>query len=699
MRVWPGQPHPLGAHWDGRGTNFALACAEATAVRLCLFDDVEGSKATHEIPLGHHTHGVWHAYLPDVRPGQLYGYRAEGPWIPAEGLRFNPAKLLVDPYALALTGGVAWDGALFEQPRTAEPDPRDSAPCVPRGVVVDPSFPWGDDRPPRTPWNRSLIYECHVKGLTQLHPHVPEDQRGRYLGLAADPVLHHLHELGVTAVELLPVHHSVSEQALARRGLVNYWGYNTLGFFAPDARFASRDRGEQVAEFKTLVRALHQAGIEVLLDVVYNHTAEGGPGGPTLSWRGLDDRTVYHRDAHDPARYADYTGCGNTLNGSDPRVLQLILDSMRYFVSEMHVDGFRLDLAPALARRRGRQPGPPPASSRSSPRTPCWPRSSSSPSPGTWAPTAIGSAASPPSGRSGTTSIGTPCGASGAATRACWARLHRPSPGARHIFEQGDRTPAASINYVTSHDGFTLHDLVRFEKKHNEANGEDNRDGTDANHARNWGAEGPSDSDRIEHLRQRVTRSLITTLAVSQGVPMFLHGDEMGRSQGGNNNGYCQDNATTWVDWDLGDEARDLLEFTRSLFALRKRSPLLRRTQFFSGDLHPERGERDVIWLRPDGKEMEPPDWKGNDHVLGMLIPREANPEEDDQGQPVPAETLLLIFNAEDRAVRFHRPRHSRPGVWHHTFCSAGSHQRRLRHGSVRVPPHSVTVLTYREPR
>jgi glycogen operon protein len=699
VRVWPGQPHPLGAHWDGRGTNFALASPDATAVRLCLFDDAGSVRPSREVALPHHSHGVWHGYLPEVRPPQLYGYRVDGPWDPDAGMRFNPAKLLVDPYARALSGPLRWDDALVGEAEDGSRDPRDSAPLLPRGVVVDPSFPWGDDRPPRTPWSRTLIYECHVKGLTQLHPEVPEADRGTYRALASEPILEHLRSLGVTAVELLPVHHAVSERRLVEQGLRNYWGYNTLGFFAPDARFASGDRGEQVVEFKSMVRALHAAGIEVLLDVVYNHTAEGGSGGPTLSWRGLDDWGSYHRDPADASRYADYTGCGNSLNAADPHVLQLILDSLRYWVSEMHVDGFRFDLAPALARRPG----------------------------GELDLTGFFSTLEQDPVLADVKLIAEPwdVGPDGyqlGAFRGSWSewndsyrdavrRFWRGDSGllgafaaavsgSAEVFEPGDRSPFASINYVTSHDGFPLRDLVSYEDRHNEANGEQNHDGHDANWSRNWGAEGPTDSDSIAHVRARVRRSLVATLAFSQGVPMLLHGDELGRTQRGNNNAYCQDNVITWLDWDLDEQDQDFLAFVRRALALRAGTPLLRRGHFFSGEVDPAGGEKDVIWLRPDGREMKAPDWHdAGAHALGMLVPCERNPEEDAEGHAVATETLLVVFNAGARGIRFRLPVREAPGVWRHTLCSAGSVERRLRGASVRIPPRSASLLSYREPR
>jgi isoamylase len=702
LRIWPGQPLSLGAHWDGRGTNFAVASDRATAVRLCLFESPYPEEApAHEVALTEHAHGVWHAYLPDVHPPQLYGYRVEGPWRPDQGLCFNPAKLLVDPYALALCGRLEWDDAVFGAAASGGRDPRDSAPFVPRSVVVDPSFPWGDDRPPRTPWSRTVLYECHVKGMTALHPDVPQAERGTYRGLASPPVLDHLRRLGVTAVQLLPVHHSVSERDLVERGLSNYWGYNTLGFFAPDARFAGADRGEQVTEFKTMVRAFHQAGLEVLLDVVYNHTAEGGPDGPTLCWRGLGDRLAYHRHLGDPSRYLDTTGCGNTVNASQPRMRQLILDSLRYWVSEMHVDGFRFDLAPALARREGGvldlagffstvEQDPVLAE--------------------------VKLIAEPWDLGPGGYQLGQLRGAWSewndsyrTAVRRLWrgdlgqlGAFASALSGSAHVFGSGDRLPSASINHVTSHDGFTLRDLVSYDERHNEANGEANRDGSAANWSSGWGAEGPTDSDRVEHLRARVQRSLIATLAFSQGVPMLLNGDEIGRTQQGNNNAYCQDGAVSWLDWNPSEGLADdgLLAFVRRLFALRAASPLLRRTHFFSGEAGPDGGEKDVVWLRLDGEEMKGPDWQDDERrTLGMLMPRESNLEQDVEGHPVAAQTLLLLFNADRVAHLFRLPERPVAGVWFRALCSAGSSARLLRGARVRVPAHAVSLLVQREPR
>ncbi len=702
VRVWPGSPYPLGAVWDGQGVNFALFSEHATAVRLCLFDSAGDTQASAEIPLAERTSWVWHAYLPDVRPPQLYAYRVDGPFEPQRGHRFNPAKLLVDPYARAIAGPLRWDDALLD--RRMEPsggsqvEDRDSAPFVPKSVIVDPSFPWNDDRPPRTPWSRTVIYECHVKGMTARHPDLPAAQRGTYLGLASESVIEHLVSLGVTAVELLPVHHCVSEHALVERGLVNYWGYNTLGFFAPDSRFAHGCRGEQVSEFKTMVRALHRAGIEVLLDVVYNHTAEGDHRGPTLSMRGIDNASYYHLDERDPHHYVDHTGCGNTLNTRHPRVLQLLMDSLRYWVEEMHVDGFRFDLAPALARELHgvnrlerffstiqQDPVLAPVKLIAEP----WDLG-----PGGY------QAGNFPSGWAEWN------GPYRDAVRRFWRGdagqlgvLASRITGSADMFEARDRNPFASVNFVTAHDGFTLADLVSYEHKHNQANQEENRDGTDANWSCNWGVEGEAASEAVRHLRDRAARNLLATLALSQGVPMLSHGDEIGRTQRGNNNAYCHDDEITWVDWKLDARRRALLDFTRRVFALRDQSPILRRRNFFSGSAAPGEGAKDVVWLVPDGSELKPEDWHDPERrVLGMLAPGEANSEVDERGRPIEGPTLLILFNAGSRPCLFRLPTPAPAGSWEHTLSTAHEGTRRLRRPVLSLRAHSLSVLTWRAP-
>ncbi len=700
MRVWPGSAYPLGATWDGEGVNFTLFSEHASSVELCLFESTDGPE-TERVRLRERTNMVWHAYLPDIRPGQLYGFRVHGPYAPHEGHRFNRHKLLLDPYARAVAGDVQWHDALFGHVVGAAEedlscDPTDSAPFVPRCVVVDPAFSWGDDRPPRTPWNETVIYECHIKGMTALHPAVPAHLRGTYLGMAADPIIEHLTTLGVTAVELLPVHHHVSEPSLVDRGLTNYWGYNTIGFFAPDARFATARSGEQVTEFKSMVKGLHRAGIEVILDVVYNHTAEGNRLGPTLSLRGIDNLSYYGVNPENPRFYLDFTGTGNTLNMQNFRAMQLMMDSLRYWVQEMHVDGFRFDLAPALARelfelnRLQRffdfiQQDP--------------------------VLSQVKLIAEPWDVGQGGYQVGNfPSGWTewNGQYRDTVRRFWRSDPGqvanlayrlsgSSDLYDHRGRSPHASINYVTCHDGFTLHDLVSYEQKHNEANGEDNRDGLDANWSRNWGVEGPTEEEEIIRLRTRVKCNLLATLAFSQGVPMLSHGDEFGRTQGGNNNAYCHDSEVTWIDWDLDERARALLDFTRTVFRLRRQHPVFRRRGFFSGRPIDLGGATDVEWLRPDGARMTDADWQNPDgRVLGMLLHGEATDEVDDRGRPIQGDTVLLLLNGGPRARLFTPPRLSRRGRWYYLL-----HTGRPTMGAVvksrrvSLAHHSLVLLRY----
>ena len=700
MHVWPGKPYPLGAVWDGHGTNFALFSENAEGVELCLFHEPQDAESSARIELRESTHTIWHAYLPDVRPGQLYGYRVRGPYQPERGHRFNAAKLLTDPYAKAITGQVHWCDALFgynvANPEGASADLWDDAAFMPKCVVVDESFPWGDDRPLEIPWNRTVIYECHVRGLTILHPEVPEELRGTYLGLASEPVIEHLQALGVTAIELLPVHHSVSERRLTELGLTNYWGYNTLGFFAPDERYAIGKRGEQVSEFKTMVKALHRAGIEVLLDVVYNHTAEGDHLGPTLSLRGIDNASYYLLNENNPIECIDYTGCGNSLNMRHARTIQLIMDSLRYWVQEMHVDGFRFDLAPALARelhqvnRLGRffamvQQDPVLAATKL--------------------------IAEPWDLGPGGYQVGNfphAWAEWNAEYRDTVRRFWRGDPGqvselasrlsgSADIYEPSERSPHASVNFATCHDGFTLADLVSYERKHNEANQEEGRDGSNANWSRNWGTEGPTESQRTLRLRHRMMRNFLATLAFSQGVPMISHGDELGRTQSGNNNAYCQDNPVSWVDWDLDEPRRDLLDFARRVFAIRAANPVLRRRSFFSGKPVSGHGNKDVSWLKPDGTELETADWGDPERrVLGMLAVGEAHDEVDERGRPIQGDSLLLLINAGDRACHFQLPKLPKPGTWEETLSTVRGGERRLRQEAPSLAAHSMILLTYR---
>jgi isoamylase len=656
----PGRPYPLGATWDGAGVNFALFSEHATGVELCLFAGAEGEDTIAHVQVEERTDQVWHVYLPGIRPGQRYGYRVRGPYDPPNGHRFNPAKLVLDPYARAIDGAIRWDDALFgyevgHAEKDLSRDERDSAAALPKSVVVDPSFSWGGDRPPRTPWHDTIIYEAHVKGLTMRHPEVPEPLRGTYAGLAQPAVVDYLRKLGITALELLPVHHFVADRDLVERGLTNYWGYNSVGYFAPDVRYsAGGGLGQQVAEFKTMVKALHAAGIEVILDVVYNHTAEGNQLGPTLCFRGIDNASYYRLVGDDRRYYMDYTGCGNTLNMMHPRVLQLIMDSLRYWIQEMHVDGFRFDLAAALARelhdvdRLGaffdiiHQD---PVISRVKLIAEPWDLGEGGYQVGNFPP-----GWSEWNGKYRDT------------VRDYWrgadrtlAELAFRITGSSDLYETSGRRPYASVNFVTAHDGFTLHDLVAYNDKHNEANGEDNRDGTDDNRSWNCGAEGPTDDPGILALRARQQRNILATLFLSQGVPMLLGGDEIGRSQQGNNNAYCQDNELSWYDWDRVDEA--LLEFTRGLIRLRKDHPVFRRRRWFQG--RPIHGSevKDIAWFTPDGIEMAEEHWgEGFAKSLMVFLNGRAIATRDDRGRRIVGESFLLLCNAHYEPLPFKLP-------------------------------------------
>jgi glycogen operon protein len=699
MRVWPGEPHPLGATWDGEGVNFALFSEHATGVELCLFDRKD-RREQERIPLEQRTNQVWHSYLPDVRPGQLYGYRVHGPYDPHAGLRFNPRKLLLDPYSHVINGRIHWNDSLFgyrigDEREDLSRSEIDSGRFVPKSMVIDTAFTWGDDRPPRTPWSQTVIYECHVGGLTQRHPEIAPQLRGTFLGLASDPILDHLLSLGVTAVELLPVQHAVMNRELVERGLENYWGYNTIGFFAPDPRFATGTSGEQVHEFKTMVKVLHRAGIEVLLDVVYNHTGEGNHLGPTLCFRGVDNQSYYRLEPWSLRYYSDYTGCGNTLDLTHPRVLQLVLDSLRYWVVEMHVDGFRFDLAPALAR------DPVHFEMFSSffatiQQDPVISRVKLIAEPWDLGPDGYRLGHFPPgwaewNGRYRDT------------VRRFWrgdegqvSELASRLAGSSDLFQTNGRGPYASVNFVTCHDGFTLHDLVTYEHKHNERNLEQGLDGADDNWSRNWGVEGETDAVHITRMRERVQRNLLATLAFSQGVPMIAHGDELGRTQQGNNNAYCHNNELTWVDWSLGEEARSLLEFTRRVFELRRSNPVFRRRRFFAGDPVARTGAKDVTWLRPGGGEMSAADWADpKNRVLGMLIHGEASDELDERGRPNRGDTLLLLLNGGGRSRAFQLPTIKGAGAWCEVVNTSRPGTRRHSEGRLNLVAHSLILLCY----
>ena len=667
LRVWRGDPYPLGATWDGSGVNFAIFSEHAEAVDLCLFDEEGGDE--QRIRLTEQTDLVWHAYLPDGRPGQRYGYRVHGPYEPGRGHRFNPAKLLIDPYAKRIDRAVKWDDSLFGYRIGAEgdePDARDSAPFVPKGVVVDPAFVWGGDDRLRTPLERTIIYEVHVNAFTRLHPDVPDELRGTYAGLASGSAIDYLTTLGITAVELLPVHQHVDERHLVERGLVNYWGYNTIGFLAPDIRFSAT--GDPVSEFKTMVKRLHDAGIEVILDVVYNHTGESNHNGPTLAFRGIDNDAYYRLDPDDKSRYIDYTGTGNTLDATSPRVLQLIMDSLRYWITEMHVDGFRFDLASALARELHDVDKlgsffdiihQDPIISQVKLIAEPWD---------------VG----PGGYQVGNFPVGWAewNGKYRDTVRRFWKGIGSQAgelayrlSGSSDLYASSGRRPHASINFVTAHDGFTLHDLVSYEQKHNEANAEGNRDGDDNNESMNFGVEGETDDEAIIEAREKQKRNFLATLLMSQGVPMLLGGDEIGRTQRGNNNGYAQDSEISWFDWSLGRRERQLLAFTRAMVRLLKSHPVLRRRQFFQG--RQIRGSRvkDLTWFAPDGTEMTDEQWRAAGvRTLAVQFAGDAIDDRGPRGEKIVDDTLLVILNADERPVAFTLPNHSSARRWEVVF-------------------------------
>ncbi|NEC76093.1 glycogen debranching protein GlgX [Streptomyces rochei] len=668
--AWPGTPVPLGARFrtgpDGvAGTNFALWAGGAEAVELCLFDGRGRGARESRVRLTELTHEIWHGFVPGVRPGQRYGYRVHGRWDPWTGARWNPAKLLLDPYARAVDGDFALPPEVYGHVRDwpeqhvadTVRDDRDSAPYVPKGVVVHDDDDWSDDRRPKTPWADSVIYELHVRGFTRLHPDIPPELRGTYAGLAHPAAVEHLTRLGVTAVELLPVHQFAHESHLLERGLRNYWGYNSVGYFAPHAAYAaSGTTGEQVGEFKRMVHALHAAGIEVILDVVYNHTAEAGELGPTLSLKGIDNRG-YYRLQPDARRYADYTGCGNTLHVVQPHVLRLITDSLRYWVTEMGVDGFRFDLAAALARSMHDVDMLSPFLAVIA-QDPVLRRVKLIAEPWDVGSGGYQVGAFPPLWTEWNDRYRN-------AVRDFWRHAlpdvremgYRLS-GSSDLYAWGGRRPYASVNFVTAHDGFTLRDLVSYERKHNEANGEGNRDGTDDNRSWNCGTEGETDDARVRALRRRQLRNLLTTLLLSTGVPMLVAGDEFGRTQGGSNNAYCQDNEISWLDWSLRDdpEWRPLFELTSRLIALRHRHPVLRRRAFFSGRAHSADGLRDLAWFTARGGEMTEQDWYAPAATLGMYLSGRDIPGRDERGAPITDDSFLAVLHAGERPVSFVLP-------------------------------------------
>jgi isoamylase len=696
LRIWPGDPYPLGATWNGEGTNFSLFSEVAERVELCLYD---GAGHEEHLDLPEVTALCWHGYVPGVGPGQRYGFRVHGPWAPREGKRCNPAKLLLDPYAKAIEGGVTWDPAVFSH-RLDDPaaaSDADSAPFVPRSLVVDPTFDWGDDRPPGIPRHETVIYETHVKGISARHPGVPPELRGTYAGLAHPAVLEHLKRLGVTAIELLPIHQFVHDGRLRETGLRNYWGYDSIGYFAPHHEYASAGgRGEPVAEWKRLVKTLHAAGFEVLLDVVYNHTAEGNHLGPTLCYKGIDNAAYYRLVAGEPAYYMDYTGTGNSLNMRHPYVLQLIMDSLRYWVTEMHVDGFRFDLAATLARELHEcdrlsaffdliQQDP--VVSRVKLIAEPWDVGEGGYQVGNF----------PPLWSEWN-------GKYRDSVRDYWrgapqtlGELANRLTGSSDLYALTGRRPSASINFVTAHDGFTLYDLVSYNEKHNEANGEENRDGASDNRSWNCGAEGETDDPRVRARRARQQRNFLATLLISQGIPMLSGGDEIGRTQRGNNNAYCQDNEISWYDW--GSVDKELLAFTAHLIHLRREHPVFRRRRWFHGQpIHGAPG-RDIGWFRPDGEEMSGEDWQqGFARSLGVFLNGEAIPGTDRRGEPVRDDSFYLLVNASDEPIPFRLPGGDWGGGWVEVCdtakprCEEGGAIRRTGE-EVTVPERGLVVL------
>ncbi|HEY6421451.1 MAG TPA: glycogen debranching protein GlgX [Candidatus Binataceae bacterium] len=703
IKTMPGEPYPQGATWDGAGVNFSLFSENATGVELCLYGDAGPNRETARFPMTEQTDRVWHIYLAGVKPGLRYAYRVNGPYEPDKGNRFNPAKLLIDPYAKAIDGPVRWDDALFgyvvgHGDEDLSRDERDSSAFMPKCVVVDPFYGWRNDTQLRIPWNETIIYEIHVKGFTMLHPDIPPELRGTYAGLAYPAAIEYIKSLGVTAVELMPVQHSVPERHLIERGLTNYWGYNSIGFFAPDSRYSSSgSAGEQVAEFKTMVRTLHSAGLEVILDVVYNHTAEGNQLGPTLSYRGVDNLS-YYRVLPDQARYyMDYTGCGNTLNMRHPRTLQTIMDSLRYWVVDMHVDGFRFDLASALARELHEVDRlgaffdiihQDPVLSQ------------------------VKLIAEPWDLGEGGYQVGNfPVlwsewnGKYRDCVRDYWrgsdqslAEFASRLTGSSDLYESGGRRPYASINFVTAHDGFTLNDLVSYNDRHNEANGEENRDGEKNNRSWNCGAEGPTQDEAINALRARQKRNFLATLFLSLGVPMVLGGDEVGRTQRGNNNSYCHDDEISWFDWNHVDE--DLLEFCKGVISFYKKHPVFHRRKWFQG--RPIRGTavEDLAWFRPDGEQMSDDDWHvGFAKSLGVFLNGEAIPGQDKFGRRVVDDSFYLIFNAHSEPVQFVLPPEKWGKNWKKvmdTIGNAPSRSKRLyvAGARMRVESRSLVVMS-----
>src|ERR1700730_17301829 len=708
VRVWTGSPYPLGATWMNDGVNFALYSENATGVDLCLFDQPDSDRETIRVRMTEKTNHVWHLFLPEIRPGQLYGYRVYGAYEPQNGHRFNASKMLIDPYAKAIAGKIKWGPEMFGYPLGGpegdlKRDFQDSASGMPKWVVVDTTFDWGEEKRPNVPLHEAVIYEVHVKGFSELWEKVPEPLRGTYAGVAAPEAIKYFKKLGVTSIELLPVHEHVDDSILQDRGLTNYWGYNSIGFFAPESSYASKGvTGAQVVEFKEMVRDLHRAGLEVILDVVYNHTAEGNHLGPTLAFKGIDNPAYYRLVTNENRFYMDYTGCGNTPNTRNAYVLQLIMDSLRYWVTEMHVDGFRFDLASTLGREDhlvARDSGffdiilQDPILSK------------------------VKLIAEPWDVGEGGYMVGgfpMPWSEWNGKYRDCVRRYWKGDSdtlaefayritGSPDLYEHQGKRPYASINFITAHDGFTLNDLVSYNDKHNEANGEENRDGNNNNRSWNCGVEGPTDDPNIQALRAKQKRNLIATLFLSQGVPMMYAGDAIGHTQMGNNNAYCQDNEISWINWSTQSQDRDLLAFAQRMITLRKRHPVFRRKRFFQGRPIKGASVKDVLWLNPRGNEMSEDEWRDPSlRYLGMFLSGQGLDETDERGRKVSDENFLVLLNAHHEDVAFTLPA-SRPGArwsaWMDTSREGGLHAVDTYDGGAAYPLQARSMVVLMERR
>jgi glycogen operon protein len=700
--VYPGEPFPLGATWDGNGVNFALYAENATGVDLCLFNPANEDSESIRIRVRERSNHVWHVYIPGIKPGQLYGYRVYGPYEPQNGHRFNPNKLLIDPYAKAISGTIQWHDALFGY-ELGHPDAdlsfseTDSAPYIPKSVVIDPSFDWGDDKPPKIPYHLSIIYEAHVRGFTKLHPDIPDEIKGTYSAIGHPVTIEYLKKLGITAIELMPVHHFVTDRMLKEKGLTNYWGYNSIGYFAPDVRLSSVDgaTGKQVMEFKSMVKELHKAGIEVLIDVVYNHTGEGNHMGPTLGFRGIDNAS-YYRLTEDKRYYMDYTGTGNTLNVMMPNVLRLIMDSLRYWILEMHVDGFRFDLASTLARELHEVDRlgaffdivhQDPVISQVKLIAEPWDIGEGGYQVGKF-----------PPGWAEWNGKYRDC------LRDYWrgaesmlAEFAFRFTGSPDLYKEDYRRPTASINFITAHDGFTLHDLVSYNEKHNEANGEDNNDGESHNRSWNCGVEGPTNDPVVLELRQKQVRNFLASLFVSQGVPMIVSGDELGKTQQGNNNPYCQDNEISWLNWAGAD--KKLLDFTSKLIHFRKNHPTFCRRRWFKGQPIKGIGLEDIAWFLPDGTEMSEENWTQDfAKSLGVFLNGRGIRSVGTKGEPILDDSFYLIFNASELPLTYTLPSEKYGHRWIKVLDTAtgllDEQGEELEPGSpVKVDGRSVVVL------